>query len=399
MSDKLIPINRLNLNRYPETNDGSLRAWNAADEYLFECLHEHNFHETDKLLIINDQFGALTCGLINYEPYYWTDSLLSRTAIQLNLNSKANARYNSTDSQATHIDQCENFIPEDLKFDLVIIRVPKHNSLLKFQLKSILPHIKHSTKILSAGMTRDIHNSNLKLYETIIGTTRTSLAMKKARLIFTNLDKKPEYTCYQEVVDSSLAIYKIPEYDLTSVGFSGVFSRDSLDIGTRVLLQFMPKTKPQQKLIDLGCGTGVLGTYAAKQNSELEVTFTDESWLAVASAVKTFHANIEGNANFSVTNVLNNLADNHYDHILCNPPFHQQNVQTSAIADKMFKDSALKLNSNGELRVVANRHLPYENKLQKYFSSVEILSKDPKFNVWLAKDPKDITAHKTDYLY
>ena len=399
MSDKLIAINQLNLSRYPETGDASLRAWNAADEYLFECLREHNFHKTDKILIINDQFGALTCGLINYDPYYWTDSLLSRTAIQRNLGSKANSRFNSSECKATHVDQCENFIPEDLKFDLVIIRIPKHNSLLDFQLKSILPHIKQTTKIISAGMTKDIHKSNLKLFESIIGTTKTSLAMKKARLIFTNLDKKPSYNSHQEIVDSCLAIYKIPEIEITSIGFSGVFSRDSLDIGSRVLLQYMPETKPQQKLIDLGCGTGVLGTFAAKQNQELDVTFTDESWLAVASAIKTFHANIADDASFSVTNVLDGLTDNHYDHILCNPPFHQQNVQTLAIANKMFKDSASKLNSNGELRVVANRHLQYRHSLQKYFSTVEIISKDPKFNVWLAKNPKNITVDHANPLY
>jgi len=397
MSDKLIPISQLNLQRYPETTDSSLRAWNAADEYLFECLREHNFHGGDKILIINDQFGALTCGLINYDPYYWTDSLQSNIAIETNLKSKINRKYASSNSKAIHIDQCDNLIPAELKFDLVIIRVPKHNSLLDFQLKSTVSHIRPNTKIISAGMTKEIHKPNLKLFESIIGTTETSLAMKKARLIFPNLDQTPNYNSNEEIIASCSSQYKIEEHGLVSVGLPGVFSRNSLDIGSRVLLKHMPETKPQQKLIDLGCGTGVLGTYAAKKNPELEVTFTDESWLAVESAKKTFKENINKSADFYVTDVLDGLKNNHYDHILCNPPFHQQNVQTLSIANKMFKDSSRKLNSLGELRVVANRHLKYRHHLKQYFEHVESISKDPKFIVWLAKVPKKHKAKTNDY--
>jgi len=387
MPDKIIPINRLSLSRYPESDDGSLRAWNAADEYLFEWLCGHEFHKTDNILIINDQFGALTCGLVNCQPYYWTDSLLSKTAIQINLKSKANASLISEDVTPIHVDQCEHLIPREMTFDLVIIRIPKHNSLLEFQLNSILLHIRPNTKIISAGMTKEIHNSNLKLFESIIGTTKTSLAMKKARLIFTNLDKKPDYRSSQEIIDDCSVKYTLEHDGLTSTGLPGVFSRRNLDIGSRLLLQHMPTTQPYQKLIDLGCGSGILGTFAAKQNPQLAITFTDESWLAVMSAKMTFHSNIEGNAQFKVIDVLDDLQDDHYDYILCNPPFHQQNVQTLAIAEKMFADAAQKLNSKGELRVVANRHLHYHSILSLYFAEVESISKDPKFVVWSAREP------------
>ncbi|WP_444997899.1 methyltransferase [Aliikangiella sp. IMCC44359] len=54
----------------------------------------------------------------------------------------------------------------------------------------------------------------------------------------------------------------------------------------------------------------------------------------------------------------------------------------------MFKQSAQCLTPNGELRVVANRHLKYQHMLKRYFDKVKSISNDSKFIVWLASAPK-----------
>ncbi len=382
MLKKIIPLEKTKLQRFPITKDKTLKAWNAADEHLLEWINENPLKQDDKSLIINDQFGALSCSLSEFQPTYWTDSYLSKTAIQNNLNA------NSLNQKLQHINQCEQQLAGGIKFDWVIIRIPKHNSLLSFQLKSLLPFIHRDTVILSAGMSKDIHKSNLKLFESIIGKTTTSLAKKKARLIFSKFDHLTTQSLNQNLLIDSACQFQIKQSGLNVIGLPGVFSRDSLDIGSNVLLQYMPETKASQKLLDLGCGTGVLGTIAAKQNPKLEVTFTDESWLAVESAKMTFQENISQIPLTKVTDVLDGLTNNHYDHILCNPPFHQQNVQTLSIANRMFKESSKKLKNSGELRIVANRHLKYKPMLNQYFSQVQVISKDPKFVVWLAKKPK-----------
>ncbi len=64
---------------------------------------------------------------------------------------------------------------------------------------------------------------------------------------------------------------------------ANVFSRTSLDIGARFMLDNLP-IHSARKVIDLGCGNGVLGLSLLAKDSEVEVTFIDESHMAVASA-------------------------------------------------------------------------------------------------------------------
>ena len=387
-----ITIDRLSLKRYPKNKDITLRAWSAADQYLLEYIQQNQLYLTKAetqspaaCLIVNDQFGALTTSLNQLAPDYWSDSFLSNHAINQNLTDNfpedTAASPWRVSFQIDHQKTVSCFPDSSRKFDLVILRVPKHNSLLKFQLTQIKPWLAPRARVIAAGMCKDIHNSNLKIFESIIGPTQTSLAKKKARLIFSqpNNEKPP---C------SQLKCYSLAEPQLDIYSMAGVFSGEKLDMGTRVLLAHLPQFSSGQKIIDLGCGSGVIGAIIAQSNPQCQLLLTDESRAAVESAKITFTNNQLTNGIFHQTNVLSGVTRRAYDHILCNPPFHQQNVQMLDIAHEMFKQSAQCLKPSGQLLVVANRHLKYQPFLKRFFSLVKPISSDQKFTVWLAKSPK-----------
>ena len=402
MSSSILTPDQFKLQRYPKTSDKSLRAWSAADELIIEQLnneftqappdadHQTEFHDAPKTLIINDQFGALSVCLNHWSPFYWTDSYLSGKAITTNLNNNylnkvLAAPFPFTLQTDLHF-QCDSSITKIPVFDLVIIRVPKHNSLLTLQLEQIKPLINSKTRIIAAGMTKEIHNNNLKIFQRILGTTTTSLAKKKARLIYSDYDNQAieqKQHCVAKVTS-----YEIAQEKLSIVGLPGVFARDNLDIGARVMMDYLPELQSGQKVIDLGCGNGVLGAVLARRFPKANILLTDESELAVESAKLTFEANELNNGHFLQTDALDGVIENDFSHIVCNPPFHQQNVQTIDIAQKMFKQAAEKLSPEGELRVVANRHLKYAPILKRLFQKVQPLSADKKFTVWLANYPR-----------
>jgi 16S rRNA (guanine1207-N2)-methyltransferase len=178
-----------------------------------------------------------------------------------------------------------------------------------------------------------------------------------------------------------------------AVSHAGIFSADRVDPGARMLCERLPRRGGPQRIVDLGCGTGVLGLKAAMDNPEAEVTFIDESYRAVASAEATFRANLgpERVAHFVVGNGLFDVAEGKppmgFDLVLNNPPFHENHAVGDATAWQMFVESRDALRPGGELWVVGNRHLGYWDKLNRLFGGCETVASNAKFVVLRAGKP------------
>src|SRR5690606_188314 len=94
------------------------------------------------------------------------------------------------------------------------------------------------------------------------------------------------------------------------VNHAGVFCADRLDIGTRFFLRHLPPAGDAARVVDLGCGNGVVGTAVALAQPRAEVLFVDESFQAVASAEPTYRANgVPGHAEFRVGDGLTGVPD------------------------------------------------------------------------------------------
>ena len=76
------------------------------------------------------------------------------------------------------------------------------------------------------------------------------------------------------------------------------------------------------------------------------------------------------------------------DTILCNPPFHSGNRISTAAAERMFKQARKQLKKDGQLLVIANRHLPYAPILKKNFNKIKTLASDSKFVVYQCREAK-----------
>jgi 16S rRNA G1207 methylase RsmC len=360
---------RLTLYRYPRQSQDPLQAWDAADEYLINTLAEAPLAQAGPVIIMNDGFGALAAYLHDHTPVCVSDSYISERA------TLANLAENQLDPNAITLQDTLSPLPPAPA--LVVIKVSKYQALLEQQLLALRQVATPATRILAAGKAKDIHSSTLALFEKYLGQTRTSLAWKKARLIHCTVDD----TSAPPLNNPFPTVWPLEGTDMLIHNHANVFSRTSLDIGARFMLDNLP-VHSARKVIDLGCGNGVLGLALLARDAEVEVTFIDESHMAVASA----RLNVEHNlpdalprARFMVNNCLDGVEVGSADRILCNPPFHQLQAITDHIAWQMFSDAHRVLPQGGELWIVGNRHLDYHNKLKRLFANAQVVASNSKF--------------------
>jgi len=364
----LVPQGEFSLKRNPD--DDSLQAWDAADEFLLKHIDETRpLSGNSRVLILNDAFGALALALANHTLFSWNDSFLAQQALRDNLLANGypadQVRTNST------ID-----FP-GAAIDCVLIKVPKTLALLEHQLYALRPLLHHDSRVIAAGMARNIHSSTLDLFETILGPTTTTRAIKKSRLILVERDQaiNEGQSRFPDSYDLQV------ERDYHIVNHASLFSRDRLDAGSRFLIEHMPIGEAYRDIVDLGCGNGVLGLIAAAMNPASTLLFCDESYMAIASARENFRSAFATarEADFIVTDCLQGVDNDSRDLVLVNPPFHQQHSIGDSIAWQMFKDARRVLRKGGELRIVGNRHLAYHAKLKKLFGNYSTIAANKKY--------------------
>ncbi|MFT2789477.1 23S rRNA (guanine(1835)-N(2))-methyltransferase RlmG [Serratia sp. T13T92] len=367
MSQLDLGTQQLELERYPQQEEATqLQAWEAADEYLLQQLENVDIGERP-VLIFNDNFGTLACALHGYKPYSISDSYMSQLATRHNL------KLNELDVEQVTLQDSLAELPANPA--VVLMRIPKALALLEQQLRALRDVVAPDTLIVAGAKARDVHTSTMQVFERVLGPTRTSLAWKKARLIYCQVadivpPAAPETTDW--LLDGT---------DWLIHNHANVFSRGSLDIGARLFLENLPKDL-QGHIVDLGCGNGIIGMCALVQNPQAQMTFVDESYMAVASSELNVAHNLPqemDRCQFEVNNSLAGIERESLQAVLCNPPFHQQHAITDHTAWQMFCDAKRCLQVGGELWIVGNRHLDYYQKLRRLFGNCTTVASNQKF--------------------
>ncbi|MEH6590297.1 MAG: class I SAM-dependent methyltransferase [Halioglobus sp.] len=358
------PLGIFQLQRYPPRPSDSLQAWNSADTLLIDAIHKEVPAGAD-VLVVNDDQGALSLALSPVS--IWSDSALSGIAISRNL--QANDRGTGQFIASTEYPAGP--------FSAVALKVPKLLSYFEYQLALLAAVLQPGTPLFASGMDKHLSPQVASLLEKYIGPTQRQRGQHKARVFVATKDQREnqpgpgEHTYFCEALGR----------DLTAK--PNVFSRDSLDIGSRFLIEHFSQLGSAEALIDLACGNGVLGLCAERLGLAGTIAFCDESAMAIASA----RANAgQGNNQyyFQQADGLIDYAGPEAQLILCNPPFHSNHAVDEYAGKRLIQQCADYLTSDGRLCLVANRHLPYAQVLGRGFRQVEKLAQSRKFTIWLA---------------
>ena len=172
--------------------------------------------------------------------------------------------------------------------------------------------------------------------------------------------------------DEQQVIFEVMGKQLRCTTDAGVFSRDGLDMGTRILLEALPKL--HGRILDLGCGWGPVGTAIGSVYPETEILMTDVNERAAELAKRNLAANGVKNARV-VTGDAYASVDGKFSAILLNPPIRAGKQVIYA----MFADALDYLEDGGALYIVIRKQQGAESAekyLKTLYGNVERIARE-----------------------
>lgn len=167
-----------------------------------------------------------------------------------------------------------------------------------------------------------------------------------------------------------------------------LFSSDKIDTGTAAMLSCV-KVRPDDKVLDLGCGYGVVGIYIAKHIGSERVTMCDIDSLALELAEKNAFLNQVPGIRIIKSDGFFQMEETGFSLILSNPPYHTDFRVAKHFIEKGFN----RLIVGGKMMMVTKRKEWYKNKLISIFGGVQIYEIDGYF-VFVSQKRQNTFASK-----
>ena len=267
--------------------------------------------------------------------------------------------------------------PTEQKFDGAVIYMPKSKEQAKMLIANIAACLKPSGNLLLVGENKGGVKSAAKMLDTVSSQVNKIDSARHCALFAAQIDKpvKPfELTKWQTEITVSVddLAYKV-------CSLPGVFNHGSVDLGTRVLLDNLPEVSTG-RLLDFGCGAGVIGCYLGLKRADSDIVMSDVNALAIYCAKKS--AELNGiKAQVVASNGLMDVQGK-FSAIYTNPPFHTGIHTDYSVTENFIAQLQKYLMKSGSLTLVANKFLRYSELLEQKFSAVTLIAQTTKFSLY-----------------
>ncbi|MGX7111825.1 class I SAM-dependent methyltransferase [Gemella cuniculi] len=180
----------------------------------------------------------------------------------------------------------------------------------------------------------------------------------------------PTTKSHERIINSSISGENFKFYT-----DNGVFSKESVDFGTKTLLESFYTEKKIANVADIGCGYGVISIFLAKQHPNYSFTMVDVNTRSLELTKKNIELNKVRNKIDIVESSSFDNVTGMFDIVLTNPPIRAG----KKIVHQIMKDSYRYLNNGGELWVVIQKKqgmASCKKFLEELFAEIEVVSKN-----------------------
>jgi 16S rRNA (guanine1207-N2)-methyltransferase len=259
-------------------------------------------------------------------------------------------------------------------YDEVVLRMPRAKERLRMSLEMARAAVRPGGALTVVGHNDSGIRAAPRDVAALVGPTEVVGTRWHCRAVRATVDQGYPPTA----LDAFDAPWMLEDLEVHS--FPGVFAHGRLDPGTALLLTALAdENLSGQRVLDLGCGSGVIAAVAASRGAQADAVDADA--VAVEAAART-------GAPHGVRAYPSDLfstVSGPYDRILTNPPFHRDGRVSLTTARELIATAGAHLPRSGELWMVVNRFLDHTEALRTGFLSFDLAAEDGHYRVWRAR--------------
>ncbi|MCY9852980.1 16S rRNA (guanine(1207)-N(2))-methyltransferase RsmC [Vibrio mediterranei] len=268
-------------------------------------------------------------------------------------------------------------LSSDIDADMILLYWPKAKAEAQMLLEMALAKLGNDTEIAVVGENRSGVKSIEKMFKPY-GLMNKYDSARRCSFYWGMCQSAPESFELENWFKSyQVELNGLP---ITVKSLPGVFSHGEFDSGSQLLLSNLPELKG--KVLDFGCGAGVIGAYMGLKYNNIELNMCDINAFAIESSKQTLLANNLKGQVFA-SDVYSDVPPG-LDFIISNPPFHAGLDTSYSATETLLSDAPNYMNSNGQLMIVANSFLKYPPIIEQQFGHCHTVDKNRKFAIYHA---------------
>ena len=171
--------------------------------------------------------------------------------------------------------------------------------------------------------------------------------------------------------------YRLKGNTLSFTSDNGVFSKNTVDFGSELLVESydIPEQFQKASLLDIGCGYGTMGLAYGKAYPELSIEMIDVNERALVLAQENAKKNGIHNVDIHESNLYDSVKKSQYEIIISNPPIRAGKIVVHTILEKAYDY----LTENGQLVIVIQKKQgapSAQKKMEEVFGNCERIQWD-----------------------
>lgn len=262
-------------------------------------------------------------------------------------------------------------------FERITLRLPRDWASFEMQLHLAAARLAAGGRLLVVGATDEGVKSAPRRIETLFESVEVVVNKRRMRVLEArspraSVSPRGELEHWRREVDAG---------GFSMVSYPGVFAEGRLDEGSALLLDALAALSVEGRVLDFGCGHGMLARALGEHSPHASFTLLDADALALHAARQNVPR-----ASSVLSDAWQGLDPaERFDLIVSNPPIHRGRDEDFSTLDQLVRGAPERLTPRGRLVLVAQRTVGVGKLLRAHLSTTTKLAETPRFQVWSAR--------------